>query len=223
MTVPRHLKFVFRGVFVGTPEEWSFGLHYNSDHEGGADASYDNVDSGTVDDAITAFMGSAIFPAWVQCSDWRLYDIGTNGKTQGNPFLRFFDPGSEPHGSGAPVYPPQVSVAVSKVAVNRGPAKRGRFYLPGVKFQIDADGRLSSGAADLILAAAETFVKGVSDAVDLPGTLGSSALNNISSSPALTGTRQNVDHLEVGRALDTIRSRRTKLDEDYHAGGTIDW
>jgi hypothetical protein len=65
------------------------------------------------------------------------------------------------------------------------------------------------------------FLKDISDAIDIPGSLLSAAAANVSQSSG--GVLQEVDHVEVGRCLDTLRNRRKSMDEDRVIGGQIDW
>jgi len=65
------------------------------------------------------------------------------------------------------------------------------------------------------------FLKSISDAIDLGGTVQSSAMLNISDDA--TGTYQDVDHIKVGRRPDRISRRINALQEEYVEGGQIDW
>jgi hypothetical protein len=86
------------------------------------------------------------------------------------------------------------------------------------------DWRLSVAVATSLSSAVTNMPKAISGAIDLPGTIGSAACINISDRPIGTdGTKQNVDHVEVGRVLDTVRRRRNALVEAPVVGGQIDW
>lgn len=221
MPVPTHMKFVFRGKFLNTPEEWSFGLKVSRDNPGGADASYGEIVEPTVDAACHALLDNANFASSVVMTDWRAYVIGTNGLTEGNPMLREFAAGTEPKGTGTVRYPTDISVCVTTEATNRGPARLGRFYLPSPALSPDTDHRLSIASANIYLNLAVAFTKSVSDAVDLELTQ-SAELLNISALGA-AGARQTVRNLRVGRVLDRLERRRRSMLEDYEVSGTIDW
>jgi hypothetical protein len=96
----------------------------------------------------------------------------------------------------------------------------GRFYLP-TNLALETDRRLSVTTAENAAVVIGTFLKGISGAIDLPGTVLSSSAVNVSSVGA--GLLQRVDHIEVGRVLDTLRSRRRSMLEERVVGGQIDW
>lgn len=225
MGVTPHFRFVVRGLFDGSPEEWSTSCHFTRQSENFPDAGIDDVNEGNVTSAVDSFFGSNLFPADVVLGDWRMYAIGPNGKMQGNgPLLHTYDPGSVKGLGGAWKMPSQIATVVTLVADNRGPAKFGRMYLPHVNITLENDGRISDAAAAIFAAGTTTFLKAVSDSIDMPATESSKGCN-VSSRPAgsATGTLQQVDHVEVGRVLDTIRNRRKSMEEDRHVGGQIDW
>lgn len=221
MPVPTHFRFTFRGDFVGTPEHWSFGLAYEREVGAGGDAGIDAVDKAAVTAATDFWFGGngSRIPNNAKMTDWRLYVIGADGKAEGDIHVEDVSAISVT-GASAPVYPPQVALAITKVGDNRGPAKLGRFYLPTTA-PFGADMRLSVGEATSIGNEVQAWMKGISDAIDLPGTVASSSALNISSVGA--GVKQMVDHCEVGRVLDTLRSRRRSLLEERVELGQIDW
>lgn len=223
VTVPSHFRFTARGTFTGTPEIWSFGWHFNRVVVGGTDAGLSDIDESAVTTALGTFFGQGIMDSGVLLTDWRAYVIGTDNKMEGNGPLLHDATGDDIHGSGGKIYPPQVALCVTLVADNRGPARFGRMYLPGPALSLGTDRRYTDTQCDSIATAVSAFLKDVSDAIDIPGTIQSAAACNVSSRPAGGGTIQDVDHVEVGRALDTLRTRRNQLLEERHVGGQIDW
>jgi hypothetical protein len=225
MPVPTHFKVTVRGDFLNSPEHWSFGFHLTRTNVANEDATKGDVRQGDMTAALTAFMASGIFSNKIEVRDWRLYEIGTNGKMQNNsPILVEFAPGILKGTSNGAIFPSQCSVAVSLIANNRGPAQRGRFFLPGVVTTVGDDWLLGDSVAGVIRGAATTFIKACSDAIDLD-LANSAEVCNVSTGPpgSTTGTLQVVDHVEVGRVVDTIRNRRRSLLEQYSVGGHIDW
>lgn len=224
MPVPTHFKFTFRGVFTGTPEIWSFGVKFERTVGGGGDAGVEDVDDATVTTAITDFLASTSAPICtiVKCTDWRCYVIGTDGRMEGNPKIVDVSEGAI-NGTAALKYPPQIALVATTVALNRGPARFGRFYIPGPAGSMASDMRLSEATATVYAQSVSAFLKKISDAVDLPGTILSASGLNVSPGGGSSGTAQRIDHVEVGRALDTLRSRRTALLEERFADATIDW
>lgn len=223
MAVPTHFRFTARGTFAGTPEIWSFGWHMGRVVEDGADAELDDIDESGVTTALATFFGAGIIDTTVHLVDWRAYVIGTDGRMEGNGPLLHDATGDSIAGTGTVRYPPQVAAVVSLIAANRGPAQYGRFYVPGPTAVLETDRRLSSANAQTLANAASAFLKDVSDAIDLPLELGSSAAKNVSSRGGGAGTMQTVDHVEVGRVLDTLRSRRNGMIEERYVDAQIDW
>jgi hypothetical protein len=223
VAVPTHFRFTVRGVFVGTPETWSFGMHFSRDNPAGSDAQINNIDVDQVTGAIYTFFGAidSKIPQNCEVSDWRMYVIGTNNRLEGNPLVEDVS-ASHIKGQGTVAYPPQIAIKVTTVGANRGPGKFGGFYLPTMMPVVSTDLRVTAQNATNLAESCSTFMKSVSNQIDLEGPLQSSAGLNISQSgPA--GARQEIDHIEVGRVLDTLRNRRKSMVEDRVSTGHIDW
>jgi len=225
VAVPTHFKFVVRGHFIGSPETWSFSTKYSRNVTAGPDITTDDVDEGACTAAVTALIANSHISSAVAVDDWRMYQMGTNNRLEDptGPLLHLF-PFETVKGTGTIRFPPQVSLVITSVAVNRGPAKKGRFYLPGPADAINSDGRYTDAQAAAYRTLASTFTKAVSDAIDYPLGESSEGLN-ISEGPpgSTTGTKQTIEHYECGRALDTLRNRRKSLLEEWNVGGHIDW
>lgn len=220
MTVPTHFRFTVRGDFVGTPEHWSFGFHMSRDVAGNPDAKISDIDQAQVTTAITTFWagGGGQTPTDTKVTDWRAYQIGTDGLMEENPLVVDVSANNILGGVG-PKYPPQIAACVTTVAANRGPARFGRFYLPTAA-PIAADKRMSVVTATGIATAATQLLKDVSDAIDLVALTSAVGLN-ISASGL--GAKQVINHLECGRVLDTLRNRRKSLLEERYVHTLIDW
>lgn len=224
MPVPIHFKFTARGVFTNTPEQWSFGFHMSRETALWSDPSTGAINVGQVTAAFAAFLGGsgAAVSDKVKMTDWRAYQISTDNRMAGNPLVVDTTTGG-PQGVATNKYPPQVALCATLVANNRGPARFGRFYIPGPTQPLDADMRISNNDATNAAQAVTTLLKSVSDAIDLPLTQGSAEGVNVSVRGGPQGTLQVIDHVEMGRALDTIRTRRNALLEERHVHGHIDW
>jgi hypothetical protein len=225
VAVPVHFKLVVRGVFLTTPETWSFSTKYSRDKAGLPDLGSDDVDGPQITTAVTTLLANSHFSSAVGVSDWRMYAIGPDGLMSNpeGPKMVTFAPGAI-KGTGTVRFPPQIALCCTTVASNRGPARFGRFYLPGPADAIDTDLRYTDAQAAVYRTLATQFMKDVSNSIDMG--LGSSSEGlNISDGPAgsSTGTRQSIDHMEVGRVLDTLRNRRKGLVEARNVGGHIDW
>jgi hypothetical protein len=222
VTYPRHMKIVFRGIFLNTPEEWSFSTKWDIEHTGDPDGDIGNIDATGIRNALTGMLSTASFHSSTQCTGWRAYEIGSDGRMQGNPRIEEFATADYVKGQASTgALPPQVSLCVTTEAENRGPARYGRFYLPGLNVTLGSDLRLSVAQQTDYLNKVVTFTKAVADSIDVPLSPVSTSMVNVSG--VGTGTLQTVRNLKVGRVLDTVRRRRGAMDEGYLASGTIDW
>jgi len=221
VATPVHFYVSFRGIFKSTPEAWSFGLRFSRDNPAGGDANMDDIDVENMGDALKVFMQNtqSAFPDSAQFTEVRGYLIGPDGKMQGNPEIVDFT-SQNVVGATANKYPPQVCLVATHVALNRGPGRYGRAYIPTAA-TIGTDMRVTVGVAGAFLSAYTTFVKAVSNEIDLELTQSSEQLNI--SRVGAGGARQTVDHHEVGRRLDTLRSRNRSMVEERLPGGHIDW
>ena len=221
MPVPKHMRIVFRGEFTGSPETWSFSQKFTSTLTGSFDADASDVHLDQCGEAFDAYFhqAAAQWPSSAKLTDIRAYKIGTNGKTEGDPNILDVS-ALDYRGASQVVYPPQVCLVMTHVAEHRGPARFGRVFLP-TSAPVGADFRISPTVADNIRQQYVEFAKDVSDAVDLELAVSADMLNISSIGPE--GASQAVHHVEVGLALDTLRSRRRALLEERRASGQIDW
>lgn len=114
-------------------------------------------------------------------------------------------------GGGASVapHPNQVALAVSLVTgFSRGPAHRGRFFMPLPVFMPAADGLISTSDRNYAKGAAETLRTSL-NAVTSGWNV--AVMSRKSGAPAA----RNCTGIEVGRVLDTQRRRRRSLKEMY--------
>jgi len=112
-------------------------------------------------------------------------------------------------GTSQQTFPNQVALAVTlTTGFTRGPAHKGRFYLPLPNGSIDANGLMSASAAIAISGAVDTLITAV-NAVDA-----NYEMAVFSRRPSGPGNRKVTGNL-IGRAFDTQRRRRRKLVEDY--------
>jgi hypothetical protein len=130
--------------------------------------------------------------------------VGADGKQIGDT-VRL--PTNAPGSVGSVISPPQVSYRVSLGDGTRDRSGRGGWYVPMPAVTIDtASLVLLPATADQMLASAGSLVQGIN-------SLGGGLVCIASS------TRGNrvVTRLRVGLALDTIRRRRSALDEAYRS------
>lgn len=132
--------------------------------------------------------------------------IGTDGRyvDQGDTVFHEYTSPVPGGSTGRPA--PQVAMAVTlRTANRRGLAHAGRVYIPGPAHNPSDDGRLTASGAEIYADAVATFINSVNAA--LPDWRVCVA------SDVREGAFRQVEGVECGRVLDTIRSRRTSLDE----------
>jgi hypothetical protein len=118
--------------------------------------------------------------------------------------------------SGSNAVPQLACVATLRTAAERGRANRGRMFLPPVTGfdQPSSDGRASAANALRVANGVSTLINSLRTAYVTqygPGGQGAgvSVVSNIGA-----GTSRYVTYVEVGRVIDTTRSRRSSLPED---------
>lgn len=135
--------------------------------------------------------------------------IGTDGKYKFSDTHEYVPIGIPGGGGSNPLYPNQVAIAVSLLTdFTRGPAHRGRFYLPIPSIVVQSDGKITAADANRIRATTLTMINA------LPGALvgmNASVMSRKSGAPA----RRTITNVQVGRVLDTQRRRRNALTESY--------
>lgn len=207
-----HLYLQWGGKLPGG-EQWSCGLRLRKKTAGAAvaaDAAGLLVGAAA---AVVAYHQSANIniSANAKLSSVKLNTIGTDGHymdSSTNEAIYSDLPGA---GSATPVYPNQVALAVSLLTgFSRGPAHRGRFYLPIPSLGLDINGTIAAANADAVSDATDTFISSLN-------SLGSPADYEVAVFSRKLGAAGNrkVTGNEVGRVFDTQRRRRRSLVENY--------
>lgn len=112
-------------------------------------------------------------------------------------------------GTSQQTFPNQIALAVTlTTGFTRGPAHKGRFFLPLPNGSIDTNGLMTASAAIAISGAVDSLITAV-NAVDA-----NYEMAVFSRRPGGPGNRKVTGNL-VGRAFDTQRRRRRNLVEDY--------
>lgn len=203
-----HLYVQWGGKLPGA-EQWSCGLRMRKETPGA-------IDNGTgllvgVSAAIAEFhvRTTSHISAQAKLSFVKVNAIGTDGHYMGdgtNEAL-FADVGGA--WTGASIFPNQIAWAVSlTTGFSRGPAHRGRFYLPLPRVDLDADSRVMESQADELRGSVTTLLNNL-NAVNTDYEVAV-----FSRKMGAAGNRR-VTGNQVGRVLDTQRRRRRSLAEDY--------
>jgi len=114
---------------------------------------------------------------------------------------------------GSPIFPNQVAMAATlETGFSRGPAHRGRIYLPMPSIVMDGNGTISAASAIDVTTSCNTLLTQLHDAL---GALAAPYEVAVFSRKAGAAGNRRVTEFRVGRVLDTQRRRRRSLVEDY--------
>lgn len=110
--------------------------------------------------------------------------------------------------------PNQSALAISMTTgFSRGPAHRGRYYLPMPSVQILPDGTVNPAFTAQILGTTKVFIEGLADVpgVDIATSPTPAVFSRKLGSPA----HRTITGVAIGKVLDTQRRRRRSLPENY--------
>lgn len=111
--------------------------------------------------------------------------------------------------SNSPKYPNQITCAISlTTGFSRGPAHRGRFYVPLPAADVSADGRIAEATANNMSVATDALMAAVN-------SVNADYEMAVFSRKAGAPGNRRVTGNQVGRVLDTQRRRRRSLIEAY--------
>lgn len=203
------LRLVASGSLHNGAEQFSFSFAFVKRTPASTPTVPDTVPAAVVT-AFNAFWGTTgVVSNAAVLRLIKLNEIGTDGRYVGDDTVEYEYTGTPPAGPTNPEMPPQVSLAVSlRTDAARGRAHAGRFYIPSPGTSIQP----STGTIGV---AAQTTVANASKALleACNGALVGWRVGVVSKIGA--GAERPVTHIAVGAALDTIRSRRTDLNESY--------
>lgn len=187
---------------------WTLSLRQNFPSE-----SYPDVVPQAVIDAVTTFHTAPEVAAGngARLTTIKLNKIGLDGRyvSDGDTVQHDFE--TPIPGVGTSNLPAQIANVVTlRTAAQRGRASSGRFYYPATGRVVSSDGRLSAATAAAVAVDATTLLNSLNAA--LPGWK-VAVMSSIG-----TGIARDVTHCEVGRVLDTMRSRRRSLEEERAVG-----
>lgn len=211
MPKPAHTRAVFEGVVgsVAAPlERWSFSVNFPADALP-ADGS-DIVADGVAEDAFAAFndhLGGE-FPSDVHLTTVKVSHVNADGhvavRADGS-YVQGEWNGDSTHNWPPTAMPLQTALCISLVTAHAGPTGKGRFFLPWVRYSPATDTkRLATGDATTVANAVVAFLNQLATVLTFAPQVVSSK-----------GYMSEVTGIRVGRAPDTMRSRREDLPEGY--------
>lgn len=218
-----HILVQWGGTLPGK-EEWSCGVRMANDMVGNNMSSLPSAGElqtwldGSLKDAVQAFHTRATshISGWCLLTFVKANIVGMDGRYVDNiTHEHVFTP--TPGDSVSPLYPNQVALVASlTTGLARGPAHRGRFYMPLPAIALEpSTGAIAVGGAIDVAGSVKTFIEALSDT---PGIDIASDVNVcVMSRKTGAAATHKVTGVEVGRVLDTQRRRRRSLDEQYAA------
>lgn len=202
-----HIYMQWGGKLPGG-EQWSNGLRfYGPSASADADAAAMLANCAAAVSAFHTRTASKISNG-VKLSFVKMNGIGTNGHylSDGTNQALFADIVG---GGGTASIANQIALTVTlTTGFSRGPAHKGRIYLPLPATFVDATGLVPAADCNTISGSVDTFIAAL-NAVNTAWKVG--VFSRKAGSP---GHRQVTGNL-VGRVLDTQRRRRRSLIEDY--------
>jgi hypothetical protein len=224
MSAPQHVRVTWSGTLGTTATEiWSMGLAFTPNALSEADDVPALATMETAAAAMRAAWATHLAPKCatniVKLTRTRVALIGDDGRTErtGAGAYKHKDDVTVVNATGTSSgFPFQVAMAITTLSERAGRTGRGRFYLPLPAVLVGGtDGLLSDANRDAFATAADGFITACRSAAaagwdGLPVIASAgSALDNLE--PALLP----IMRIKVGKALDTLRSRRNALDETY--------
>jgi hypothetical protein len=208
---PPHKLVTFSGDVVvagAVLEQWSFSLRCEPDLTN--TPAQDAAAAIGAKDAYVGWMAGPISNVAV-LKRVRVASVNALGKyatTADGQFLAGEWVGSSPGANGSLNYLPlQSALVVSLMTARAGATGRGRFFIPTPRHNLDVDGRLTVQGQTDALAAAKGFINAMNAVPELGRVIVSSS----------KGYESLVTGVRVGRAIDTLRSRRGNVLEAYAA------
>lgn len=145
----------------------------------------------------------------------KLNEIDAQGryKDQSNVHTYFSPVGSYPQGAGTPIYPLPTSMVVTFLtSAERGPASRGRVFVPQPAVAISGSTfRIAAAKATAIVTQWRAFLDGI-EMFTAETPIPSPHVPAVVSDRG-TGVARTINQCQVGDVLDYMGSRRSKLKE----------
>lgn len=215
-------RLVLGGTLFGT-ERWNTSLAiYGPDQTAVSDELLEDI-AGVVSTWYSGVGGTAPLIG----NQAKLTEIKLN---RINPAGHYQDPDSKTwiyptpiNGGSSVIGAPQLATVVTlRTAFERGRACRGRMYLPPTAGFIEpaSDGRATAASALSKANSVATLINNINAQYATTGGGGDFHGRVVIVSDVGTGAWHEVTGVAAGRVIDTMRSRRSSLDEDYQEATT---
>lgn len=221
MTYPEHWLFSFGGIIVGENEIWSNNVRF-AVPEGGTSLLVDEGDmlEDLMSDLQAQFSTSAAstglgYSQSVGLQWGKFNRIGPDGKYADQTNTRVLDLANPVFGVGSAIGGlPQAALAISWGTDRaRGPGSRGRIYVPMPAVTVAAaDARIPTATCATLATNWANLLEKWNDWAGAPDPTEMIAcvVSNVGS-----GVKEPIRTVRVGNVVDTMRSRRNALREEY--------
>lgn len=215
MARPAHQLVTLSGVFgsaAAPVEQWSFGLRFLQNRWDTGDVALPTAIANAWGTSLAPLFSTSIVLTKVRAAS--VDATGHVGRLSSGAYMQADWNGQKSGTATQPnPYPPQVAVCVSLVTPRPDATGKGRVFLPQVSYNLNAtDYRLGASTAQLVADGFKAFHAAV--AAYNPANAGFSG-NPGAQVVSSKGYASPVVSFRVGRALDTMRSRRNDLQEGY--------
>lgn len=224
MTYKRHWLLSFGGTVANGQDIWSNNIRMTNDETLDPDSVPASTLEAFLDDYVSdirAFIGNPLAYIYngVTCSWVKFNEIGPDGHyaNTSTTHLRVLN------GSGnlAPIFgttgtptpPSYQSVCVTTLTNRaRGPASKGRLFLPQCAAPLQGPGRMTSTVSQNIATAAASFLTALGDEAGVDVTnMRPAVVSNVGS----PGPAEPIIKVKVGDVPDVIRRRKNNMVEAY--------
>jgi hypothetical protein len=211
------------GTMFGGNEEWATGFYVGKMSADAAPPTQTYIDG--VRDAWQTFFTTAAngISNYYTFTQAKATLLATDGKKDVGTDVQVAYPAAAVYGggSGAP-FPPQIALVATLIAGSgKGLAGKGRMYLPGVRFNLDANGYISNSDALAVATNLRLFVNAVNGLTAGSGNVVINASQGNASLLGINARNLPVNGIRVGNVFDTQRRRRNGLAESYQVSAAI--
>lgn len=227
MTYRPHYLLSWGGTLANGADVWANNVRMMNDETLSTDGLDDGQMETLLDDFVADIKGFVTNPqtyisSSVECQWVKFNRIDENGHysdptkthvrflsgTTGN-FARFRGAA----GAGVPTF--QSVCITTTTARQRGPASKGRLFLPQCAPDISIDGYISDGAATAIATRAAAFFTALGDEAGIDSTAIAPAVVSNVGDP---GPMERITGIRVGNVPDVIKRRKNAITEKYFNG-----
>lgn len=208
------------GTMMSGLEEWSTGFFMGNTSGGDVGQAPTEADAEAIALAWETFFEASTsgFSGNFKTVGCKISLVSTNGQSDPANTAYYYFPTAISGGSGGAWFPPQIALVATLTTDRvRGYASKGRMFLPGINFPIDATGHMSPTEQNNIRTNLVTFLNAANANItqDYEVVVNSALSAGIPGHPALV---EPVTGVRVGNVYDTQRRRRNQLAEMYVSG-----